>query len=269
MKRLDDLKKEKEQLARQVEMEEENITNKLQKKLEKVKQEKVTLENLLEQEQEYIVNKLQKQLGALHEEKRALEAQLREGTDGILQTLQAHLQRWRTDSSRASTGQPLSSDAASPSISLAAPSPPMSPASQGRLQALPLFKSNSMGIGSPRSSRAGSSSQLPSVLGPSLTTMTGLAMGLPLEEAKGELERTHVLVSHLASEIDALGQAQERYRRECEEQRLEAEQLREELSRLQVRDRTACWPLDDIVITNNVWCMAFQREVEGGAYIAQ
>lgn len=62
MKRLDELKKEKEHLARQVEMEEENITNKLSKKLEKVKQEKVTLENLLEQEQEYIVNKLQKQV---------------------------------------------------------------------------------------------------------------------------------------------------------------------------------------------------------------
>lgn len=85
MKRLDELKKEKEHLARQVEMEEENITNKLSKKLEKVKQEKVglpvpvvplwqvqelasssqvNLENLLEQEQEYIVNKLQKQVTA-------------------------------------------------------------------------------------------------------------------------------------------------------------------------------------------------------------
>jgi hypothetical protein len=42
MKRLDELKKEKEHLARQVEMEEENITNKLSKKLEKVKQEKVS-----------------------------------------------------------------------------------------------------------------------------------------------------------------------------------------------------------------------------------
>lgn len=59
-------------------------------------------------------------------------------------------------------------------------------------------------------------------------------MGVPPEEARGELERTHLLVSHLASEIDALGQAQERYRRECEEQHLEAQKLRQELSALQV-----------------------------------
>ena len=42
------LKQEKEDLARQVEFEEEMITNKLSKKLEQVKQEKVNLENLLE-----------------------------------------------------------------------------------------------------------------------------------------------------------------------------------------------------------------------------
>lgn len=63
--------------------------------------------------------------------------------------------------------------------------------------------------------------------------MTGLALGFPLEEAQGELERTHLLVSHLAAEIDALGETQERYRRECEEQQHEAGQLREELGRLQ------------------------------------
>jgi len=31
----------------------------------------------------------------------------------------------------------------------------------------------------------------------------------------------------------------------------------------------AGWPLHDIFITNRVWCMAYQREVEGGSYIAQ
>jgi len=37
-------------------------------------------------------------------------------------------------------------------------------------------------------------------------------------------------------------------------------------SRVEERD----WPLHDIVITNIVWCMAYQREVEGGgSYIAQ
>ena len=44
------LKQEKEDLARQVEFEEEMITNKLSKKLEQVKQEKVNLENLLDRE---------------------------------------------------------------------------------------------------------------------------------------------------------------------------------------------------------------------------
>ena len=51
MKRLETLKHEKEELARQVEVEEEMITNALTKKLQKVKEEKVHLENQLEQEQ--------------------------------------------------------------------------------------------------------------------------------------------------------------------------------------------------------------------------
>jgi len=29
------------------------------------------------------------------------------------------------------------------------------------------------------------------------------------------------------------------------------------------------WPLHDIAIPNIVWCMAYQREVEGGSCIAQ
>lgn len=65
MKRLEALKREKEELARQVEVEEEMITNALTKKLQKVKEEKVQLENQLEVEQEYIVNKLQKQLSTV------------------------------------------------------------------------------------------------------------------------------------------------------------------------------------------------------------
>ncbi|CAM9896621.1 unnamed protein product, partial [Phaeothamnion confervicola] len=73
MKRLGDLKKEKEDLALEVEREEELLTNTLQKKLNQAREpaahsetcfqrEKVDLENQLEREQEFIVNKLRKQL---------------------------------------------------------------------------------------------------------------------------------------------------------------------------------------------------------------
>lgn len=108
MKRLDDLKREKEMLARQVEMEEEMITNKLSKKLDKVKKEKVELENLLEQEQEFIVNKLQKQLSHLLDEKKQLESQLHEVPDAILHTLRTHLERWRLE------GDPVPPELAAP-----------------------------------------------------------------------------------------------------------------------------------------------------------
>jgi len=35
------------------------------------------------------------------------------------------------------------------------------------------------------------------------------------------------------------------------------------------KGRVGSWPLHDIVITNIVWCMAYQREFEGGSYIAE
>jgi len=62
MKRLAELKEEKESLALQIEQEEEYLTNNLQLKLDQLKREKIEMENQLEQEQEYIVNKLQRQL---------------------------------------------------------------------------------------------------------------------------------------------------------------------------------------------------------------
>eukprot|EP00904_Undaria_pinnatifida_P009120 jgi/Undpi1/5338/HiC_scaffold_2.g00619.m1 len=69
MKRLMELKKEKEDLALEVEREEELLTNTLQKKLNQLRQEKVDLENQLEREQEYVVNKLRKQLAQVTAEK--------------------------------------------------------------------------------------------------------------------------------------------------------------------------------------------------------
>ncbi len=60
MKRLKQLRDEKQTLANEVEHEEEYLVNNLQKRLQKVNGEKQELENQLELEQEYIVNKLQK-----------------------------------------------------------------------------------------------------------------------------------------------------------------------------------------------------------------
>ena len=65
MKRLEQLKNEKQTLANEVEQEEEYLINNLQKRLTKVHTEKVDLEKQLETEQEYIVNKLQKKVGLL------------------------------------------------------------------------------------------------------------------------------------------------------------------------------------------------------------
>ena len=65
LKRISELKKEKEQLLMKLELEEEMITNTLNRKLFKLQQEKIEMEVALEKEQEYIVNRLQKQLDLL------------------------------------------------------------------------------------------------------------------------------------------------------------------------------------------------------------
>ena len=69
-KHVEQITREKQALLRQVEQEEEYITNTLVKKLELVRQEKVDLENKLEQEEELITNKLQKQLMTVMNDKR-------------------------------------------------------------------------------------------------------------------------------------------------------------------------------------------------------
>jgi len=60
----------------QVEQEEEFITNKLMKRLQQLKDEKQTLANEVEHEEEYLVNTLQKRLEKLNGEKVDLENQL-------------------------------------------------------------------------------------------------------------------------------------------------------------------------------------------------
>ena len=76
MKRLAELKNEKETLAKRIEEEEEYLTNNLQMKLNEVKREKIQLENQLEQEQEFIVNKLQRKLNDLESKNTQLERQV-------------------------------------------------------------------------------------------------------------------------------------------------------------------------------------------------
>lgn len=58
IKYVEQLRKQHQDLATQVEEEEEYITNTLQKRLDEVTKEKVDLENRLEQEEEYIMNKM-------------------------------------------------------------------------------------------------------------------------------------------------------------------------------------------------------------------
>jgi myosin heavy subunit len=72
------LKHEKEVIVRQVEQEEEFLTNTLQQKLSKVLAEKIEIENDLEQEQEYISNRLQKQVTETLKEKHEMERRLEE-----------------------------------------------------------------------------------------------------------------------------------------------------------------------------------------------
>ena len=64
--------------------------------------------------------------------------------------------------------------------------------------------------------------------------------GHTVAAADEEAARTHLLVSHLTREIDRLGEQQERYRRECEEQRKGNETLQHELSRLQAENAGLC-----------------------------
>jgi len=98
IKRLTDLKREKEELAMQVEAEEEFLTNSLQAKLNQVRKEKVDLEVELENEQEQIFNRLHKQLTTVTAEKESLEARLGADSTVLLDALDATIRRLKQDS---------------------------------------------------------------------------------------------------------------------------------------------------------------------------
>jgi coiled-coil domain-containing protein 6 len=100
MKRLEQLKKEKQTLATEVEQEEEYLVNTLQKRLDKLNKEKVDLEAQLETEQEHITNQLHKKLAELTLEKHRLnlekinlENQLEAEQEYIVNRLQKQVSR--------------------------------------------------------------------------------------------------------------------------------------------------------------------------------
>eukprot|EP00884_Botryococcus_braunii_P019655 jgi/Botrbrau1/6373/Bobra.0098s0032.1 len=95
MKRLEALKREKQVLATEVETEEEFLVNNLQKRLQKLTQEKVALESQLEAENEYVTNQLQRKVEELRQqqlrlnhEKVALENSLEAEQEYITNKLQ-------------------------------------------------------------------------------------------------------------------------------------------------------------------------------------
>jgi coiled-coil domain-containing protein 6 len=68
LKKIQELKKEKETLANNYEREEEFLTNDLSRKLQQLREEKQTLEQSLEQEQASQINKLMKRINRLEAE---------------------------------------------------------------------------------------------------------------------------------------------------------------------------------------------------------
>lgn len=73
MKRLSELKQEKEQIARASESDSEWVTNSLSQRLEELQRQKHRIIAAAEEENEYIVNRLNKELEALRHEKQELE----------------------------------------------------------------------------------------------------------------------------------------------------------------------------------------------------
>lgn len=187
------------------EQEEEYITIKLMKRLTALKHEKEHLARQVEMEEEMISNKLSKKLEAVKQEKINLENLLEQEQEYIVNKLQKQLsavldeKRALETQLRDSTGTIL----------------------QTLQQHLERWRGCETG------DSEGVSRQPPP------PPWTEAPPDIESELAQGEIERTHLLVKHLATEIDALGEQQERYRTECEEHRKRNDTLRQELSRLE------------------------------------
>lgn len=182
------------------EQEEEAITIKLMKRLATLKQEKESLARQVETEEEMICNKLSRKLEAVKQEKINLENLLEQEQEYIVNKLQKQLSAV-LDEKRALETQ-LRDSAGTILQTL-----------EQRLK---------------RWQAEGSSSREPPPSPP-----TEAPPDIASELGHGEIERTRLLVKHIAAEIDALGEYQEKYRKECMEHRERTALLQQELSRLE------------------------------------
>jgi len=185
-----------EQQQLQAEQEEEYITNKLMKRLTVLKHEKEHLARQVEMEEEMITNKLSKKLEKVKQEKVNLENLLEQEQEYIVNKLQKQLSQV-LDEKRALEAQ---------------------------------LRDNTGTILQTLQQHLERWRERP---GQPATTLTSTAAELADAEAGNEVQRTHLLVKHLAQEIDALGEQQEKCRLQCEAEHQQNEQLNEELARLQ------------------------------------
>jgi len=200
-----------EQLQLQAEQEEEYLTNKLMKRLTELKREKEELARQVEMEEEMITNKLSKKLEKVKQEKVNLENLLEQEQEYIVNKLQKQLSAV-LDEKRALETQLREGT---------------STILQTLQQHLEQWRE-----------RSSVPAAVEAVIAPTLSKkQAGAASSMvrlsDLEDTS-DVQRTHLLVQHLAQEIDALGAQQHRYRHECEELHGQNEKLQDELARLQL-----------------------------------
>lgn len=201
-----------EQLQLQAEQEEEYLANKLMKRLTKLKREKEELARQVEMEEEMITNKLSKKLEKVKQEKVNLENLLEQEQEYIVNKLQKQLSAV-LDEKRALETQLREGT---------------STILQTLQQHLEQWRERS-------SAPAAVETVLASALSPRQATAASSSMAWASDlDDTSDVQRTHLLVQHLAQEIDALGAQQHRYRHECKELHDQNEKLQEELARLQL-----------------------------------
>jgi len=197
------------ELQLQCEQEEEYISNRLMKRLEVLKQEKEDLARQVEIEEEMITNKLSKKLAQVKQEKVNLENLLEQEQEYIVNKLQKQLStvldekralearlRENTEAILGTIHQHLQRwrQGSDGTASEFPPPPPMPHADAG---------------------------------------VRGTASDLESDGGEAAVQRSHLLVTHLTAQIDALGEQQERYHRECTAHQARNAELHSELQRLQ------------------------------------
>jgi len=195
------------ELQLQCEQEEEYISNRLMKRLETLKQEKEDLARQVEFEEEMITNKLSKKLEQVKQEKVNLENLLEQEQEYIVNKLQKQLStvldekraletrlRENTEEILGTIHQHLQQWRRDNAATELPPPPPMPHVEAG---------------------------------------VRGTPSDLESDGGEAAVQRTHLLVTHLTAQIDALGQQQETYHRDCTTHQARNAELRAELQRLQ------------------------------------